>query len=163
MEYEPLEDEHQSDQPSVPFFEDATKKDHGVKGHTTGKSLEKLKSEVRSAIARLGGGVHRIQHVKFPDPEKGEARYGFVVTFDYLGHPAEMKIAGLPLKNPTDTKKDQSMKQALYTIRESLEAQHNQYLLSPGSHPLLPYVLDADNDRTFGEAFDQQRQFALES
>lgn len=141
-EDEELEDEYQDVE--VPYFEDASKSKHGIKGKTTSKTLGRLKDEISNAISKLGGSVKRIVRGKF---EGKEVRHGFLVEFTLKGANGRMPVAGLPIKKQkTDRKKKQCLKQALYTVRESLEAQYNMKVLTVDSEPLLQYLLIEGQD-----------------
>lgn len=148
MEFQPDESEQGFE---VPYFEEAKSED-GIKGHRTGKDIQTLKAEIRDAIARLGGGVIGIQRGTFAtDPP----RTGYVVAFLMGDHEGRLPVASLPIENKTDRRESQALKQALFTVRDILEAQYNLKLLSPGSNPLLPYLL-GDGDRTVSEIYEEE-------
>lgn len=150
-EDETAEDEYQDVE--VPFFEDASKRKHGIKGKGTTKNLGRLKDEISNAISELGGSVKRIVRGKF---EGKEVRHGFLVEFTLKGATGRMPVAGLPIKNEkTERKKKQCLKQALYTVRESLEAQYNMKVLTVDSEPLLQYLLIEGQDGTEGTLAEQ--------
>lgn len=147
MEFQPDESDEALE---VPYFEDAKARD-GIRGHRTRKSLRDLKDEIRKAIARLGGGVTRIQRGSFmTDPP----RDGYLVHFNLDAHAGRLPVATLPIENETKRRKKQARKQALYTVREVLEAQYNLKILAPGSNPLLPYLLGA-GDKTVAELYEE--------
>lgn len=147
MEFEP---DGELETIDVPSFEEA-RSSKGIRGHRSEKKIKVLKDEVRKAIARLGGGVERFIKGKF----HGESvRDGYIVRFNLKGHPGEIKVAALPIeKKRTDYKRDKALKQALFTVRDIFEAQYNLKLLSPGSNPLLPYLL-ADGGETVAELYE---------
>lgn len=141
----------------VPWFEEATTAQHGVRGHNTSKSIEQLQGEIRAVIGLLGGSVRAFVPGTFPGARK---RYGFEVRFEIAGHEGRILIAALPIKSETATRKQQALKQALYTVREHLEAHYNLLLLSPGGNPLLPYLL-ADGRRTVAELYRERYEVPM--
>lgn len=141
----------------VPWFEEATTAQHGVRGHNTGKGIDELQGEIRAVIGRLGGSVRLFVAGTFPGQRK---RYGYEVRFEIAGHEGRILIAALPLKKETPAKKTATLKQALYTVREHLQAQYNLLLLSPGSNPLLPYLL-ADGQRTVAELYRERYEVPM--
>lgn len=148
-EFVPEDDPNEQD---IPFFEEATKEEHGVRGHASKKSIDDLKAELRKNVSRLKGSVIRIKKGKYP----GEyTRYGYEVQFTLGGQPGTIPIAGLPMKNPTESKIEQTRKQALYTFNVSLENQLAMKYISPNSNPLLPYMLGPNNEKTLSEWYEQ--------
>lgn len=135
----------------VPYFEDATTARHGVHGQSTSKTLDVLQAEIRSAIGLLGGSVQAFVPGTFVGKRK---RYGYELHFELSGQEGRIRIAALPLKSETETKKRQALKQALYTVREQLVAQYNMLLLSPGGNPLLPYLLI--DGKTVAEVYEER-------
>lgn len=153
------------DQPAanveVPYFEDATT-ELGIKGHTTTKTILALKAQITASMGRLEAGVISMESGKF---ETNPERIGYQIIFSYYGGEGRMAVAALPLKNkPTEKKKMQSLKQALFSVNAALEAQYLMTLLSPGSAPLMQYMLVPGTDKTFVEVLQEQERLpALES
>lgn len=130
----------------VPWFEDASA-ELGIKGHGTRKSIETLKTEVKAAMSSMGGGVSAFLNGRWPGKP---LRYGYEIRFAYGSREGRIQIATLPMRHETPGKKEQALKQALYTVRDALEAQFNAGILMPGNAPLVGYLLD-DHGRTMGE------------
>lgn len=154
------ETEDELDTVETPFFEDATSKDHGVRGHTTSKTVQKLKGEVEDAIKKLGGNPKRIREVKYvPDEDDDfEERKGFLIQFTLHGNKGRIPVAALPIKNKkTDRKEKQALKQALYTIRDNLETQLNMKYLTIDSEPLMQFLVleTPEGDRTLGKVYHE--------
>lgn len=133
----------------VPFYEDADAST--APGYSTSKSPESLQAEIIMLIAELGGTQPMFRAGAFE--LSGRKRYGYVLEFHFAGMPAAMKVAGLPMRTETATKKRQVQAHALYVIREWLIAQKTARIFSPGSEPLAQYILAGpDNGNiTFGE------------
>lgn len=131
----------------VPFFEDATG-EIGIKGHTTQKSMDELKAKIATSLGRLDAQVVSIRRGQFPTSPK---RDGFRVNFIYMGNPSRLDVAALPIKGRSEKKRKQALKQALFSINYALEAQYLLTVLSPGSAPLVPYMLVADTGKTIVE------------
>ena len=129
----------------VPYFEDASK-ELGIQGHTTRKSIVQLRAEVSSAMAALGGGV-----TSFVDGQYSEGRYWVRIEFMLGKARGRIDLATLPFrKHPIPAKKEQAIKQCLFVFRDSLRAEYNSMLMIPGSIPLVPYLLGAE-DKTVTE------------
>ena len=143
-------------EPTIPWFEEATQ-ESGVKGHRTSKGIEELKTEIKSAMSKLGGGVTTFMSGTYNTDPK---RYGYQVTFAYGNREGRIEVAALPMKKETEGKRKQCLKQALFTVRAMLEAQFNAGLLVPGSAPLVPYLLD-DQGRTLAEALAASENIPL--
>ncbi len=154
--------DEQTDGPNgvdVPFFREASTQEHGVRGHETKKTESQLKADIRRAVEKLGGVVSAIRRGTFNafDPP----REGYVIEFTIHGNPGELTVAALPFdpdrKDPSENQRKKARKQALYTVRECLENQHNLRMLAPGSQPLLPYMLAPDGTATLGEILETGR------
>jgi hypothetical protein len=149
-------DDMNDKKPEIPYFEDASS-ELGVKGHSTSKSIDTLKMEVRAAMGSLGGGVTSFLVGHF---DETPMRYGYQINFAYGDREGVLKIAGLPMRKETESKREKVLKQALYTVREMLEAQFNSGILLPGSAPLVQYLLD-DQGRTLAEALSEVSHIPL--
>ena len=136
--------------PQVPWFEDASA-ELGIKGHATNKSIETLKTEIKAAMSKLGGGVTSFLSGKF---ETVPPRYAYQINFNYGAREGKIEIAVLPIKKATPSKRKQALKQALFTVRDMLESQFNSGVLIPGSAPLIPYMID-DKGRTLAEILSE--------
>ena len=135
----------------VPYFEDVTK-ESGWAGQTTGKSEDALKAEISTAIGRLGGIVSSWI------PGSFGVRNGFRIVFNLDGgKPGRIDIVALPLKTRAsqsgyEAKKQQSIKMALFNLRDQLDSLWRMEQLVPGFFGLLPMML-ANEESTIGELF----------
>lgn len=140
---------------SVPWFRDAREED-GWRGHTTSKSLQKLQAEVTTAIGRLGclvlgfqRGTHTIH---------GQQREGFRILYivKTVGGqiPGQLDIAALPVENLPRLKRtyvkrqSQSLKMALFMLRDTLAGQWFLQKLAPGYVAMIPWMLDRKTSKT---------------
>ena len=92
----------------VPFFEDITAAD--IPGCKTGKSLDKLQTEITQLLARMGGGM-----VTFI-PGKTDTkpyRYGFQIRFFYGPREGQIDCIALPIRSETYNKKDRALAQEI--------------------------------------------------
>lgn len=138
----------QEEAKKVPYFEDAKRED-GWQGHTTTKSLGRLKDEVKESLARLGGIVMNFQQGTFQI--ENQSRQGFQVFYAVEGRPAKLNIAALPVRDKWNTKKkEQSLKMALYMLEIGLNGAWFMQILSPGYAPLVPMML-SENGKTISE------------
>ena len=154
MKFVPDDFEVKSSQ--VPWFEDASS-ELGIRGHRTHKTIETLKTEIKAAMSKLGGGVTSFLSGKF---ETIPPRYAYQINFNYGVREGKIEIAVLPIKKETATRREGALKQALYTVREMLESQFNSGVLIPGSAPLIPYMID-DQGRTLAEALSETDSIPL--
>jgi hypothetical protein len=122
----------------IPDFEDADSSE-GWEGHRTRKSLEQLKTEVGEAIALLGGFVSLIQSGTYEI--NGKQRGGYRIIYSLEGVPSRMDIAALPTRH--NHHREDSLKMALYIVRNSLKGMALFQKLSPGFAALIPLMLDA--------------------
>jgi len=122
----------------IPYFEESSKK-YGIQGHGTNKTESQLLSEIASAIGRLGGMYQGADSGTFEFAE-GEVRYGYSIRFNLAGHNGEIKLAALPIRSETPARIRQAKRQALFNLRETLEAQYMMVLLVPGSMPLMEHL-----------------------
>lgn len=153
MEFIPKNPEAQE----VPFFEDVTS-EGGWKGHTTGKSLGTLKSEIVAAIGRLGGMVTTFQQGLFVIGS--QERNGFQVHYvmeraDGALFRGRIDVAALPVKKgrhrSRNKRQGQSLKMALYMLRDALDGTWFLQQLSPGYAPLMPWMLEENSGKTISQ------------
>lgn len=163
MEFIPKGQEAQE----VPFFEDVSS-EGGWKGHTTGKSLGTLKSEIVASIGRLGGMVTGFQQGTFVIGD--QERPGFQVRYtmeraDGALFRGCIDVAALPVKTGRQRSRDkrqaQSLKMALYMLREALDGTWFLQQLSPGYAPLMPWMLDEASGRTISQLWTESASLAL--
>jgi hypothetical protein len=143
IKFEPEEKKHAQ----APFFEDVNEAD-GYRGQGTEKSIDKLMSEVTSAVSNLGGYMVNVQRGKFID-EEGRERFGFVFVFTLAGPGgrgtvmAEIKVAAFPLRKWTANKEERAKKMVLYILRDWLESMFNFQKATPTPvATLIPFMLD---------------------
>lgn len=150
--------EQPKDGQSVPYFDDVTK-EAGWQGHTTSKSIKTLQAEIIEAVSRLGGLVINFQRGIFQS-EHG-SRDGFRVHYvvqasDGRQVPGRIDIAALPIKTDwalrrsENTRRDQSLKMALYMFRMAMDGAWFMQQLSPGYSALVPFMI-GPGDKTISE------------
>jgi len=154
-------DENDAHTLDVPYLDEARAAD-GWKGISTTLSYDRLKSEVVSAIARLGGIVHGFQRgtYRIGDVE----RAGCIIHYSIEGPGGQMvygriDIAALPVKEPSRRhnwqevlrrRHEQSLRVALYNVARVLEGQWVLKQLNPTYVPLIPWML-ASGKKTLNE------------
>lgn len=131
---------------AVPFFEDVSAKD--ASGRWTEKPLSALKIETEDALAKLGAVNVMFTPGKFPGAPE---RFGFRITFNFRAVRGRIDCAALPLRTPTEKKKDRALATALYMLRDKLRSEREAKLYMPGSEPLIPYLIGV-GDQTVAEA-----------
>lgn len=125
--------------PNIPYFEE--QQGEKIPGRATEKSVTKLQEEIKELLLKLGA----FQVLFTPGKFDGKPpRYGYEMTFKLEGHPGRMKIAALPIKSETPQRKDRALAQALYLVRNWLEAEVYSQVYRPGTIPLVPYLIGAD-------------------
>lgn len=140
----------------VPYFDDVTS-DAGWQGHSTGKTIETLKSEVIAAIGRLGGMVTAFQRGTFVFGE--DNREGFQIHYALEGPDGilvagRLDVAALPVRSDAsrrrslDARRERSLKMALYMLRVALDGTWFLQQLSPGYAPLMPWMIAGAGDKT---------------
>lgn len=160
MDFIPEQTEAQT---AVPFFDDVTSED-GWRGHTTGKSIETLKSEIIVSISRLGGMVVGFQRGAFVinDQEREGFRIHYTIEQPDGGlWPGRLDVATLPVKDDhrrrrsLETRRGKSLKMALFMLREALDGTWFLRQLSPGYAPLMPWMLERESGKTFTELWSE--------
>jgi hypothetical protein len=132
----------------VPFYEDAKERD-GWQGQATTKSIKKLQDEIAQAINRLGGIVSGFQRGTFQI--ENQKREGFQIHYHLKAPngqlvPGRLDVAALPVRDRwSETKKDKSLRMALYMVREGLAGMWLMQQLSPGYAALMPFMLTDDH------------------
>lgn len=144
----------------VPFFDDVTS-DAGWQGHSTTKSIEALKSEVIASIGRLGGLVTGFVRGGFGNRDGFRLTYAIEASTGQM-IPGQIDIAALPVKpsvrsnyrtsssKSLETRKEKSLKMALYMLRMALDGTWFLQQLSPGYCALMPWML-MDDGKTVTE------------
>ncbi len=142
----------------VPYF-DEVKGDAGWKGHGTSKSMVALKAEVTQSVARLGGQVTGFVRGAY-EMENGVSRDGFQIHYAIEDHQANLHqgridVAALPVREPKrrtgyrdtmERRREQTLKMALFMIRDALDGQWFLQMLSPGYAALMPWMLTGHPD-----------------
>lgn len=148
---------------TVPFFDDVTS-EGGWQGHSTGKSLETLKSEVMVSMSRLGGLVTGFQRGFF---QTGSAhREGFRIHYvveqpDGAMLRGRLDIAALPIRETPKSRRssvarqEKSLKMALYMLRNALDGSWFLQQLSPGYAPLLPWMIEEGTGKTVTQLWSE--------
>lgn len=130
---------------AIPYFEDNPKEK--IPGRGTEKSLQTLQTEIITLLSRLGAGTVQFVPGQYPGTPK---RYGFQITFWYGGMQGRMDCAALPMRKETERRKDRALAQALYLLRDELQAMVYSVVHKPGAIPLIPYLIGA-NGKTVTE------------
>jgi len=144
----------------VPYYDDVLSSG-GWQGQTTTKSIETLKSEIVSAVSRMGGLVTGFQKGSF---QIGQLkRDGFQVTYNLETSegkmiPGRIDVAALPVRpapyKSISTRSEKSLKMALYMLRNSFDGLWFLQQLSPGFAPLMPFML-ADGNMTVSQLWSE--------
>lgn len=141
---------------SVPFLEDATG-DGGWQGHASSKSIDSLKREVQNSLARLGGSGVTFQSGKFVIGK--QSRLGWQINYVLSNGDQVIKgriaIASLPMRREISSKRERTLKMALYMLRMALDGAWFLEQLSPGYAALIPWMLNPSTGQTLTEAWTQ--------
>lgn len=132
-----IPDDKQAQYVETPFFEDITAKD--IPGCETKKTIDQLQAEIRAVLKRLD--CINIQFQSGKTSEK-PTRYGYLIHFTCIGRKGRIDCVALPLRSETGHKKDRALAQALYLVRNALEAQLYAKFYQPGYEPIVPYLID---------------------
>lgn len=123
----------------VPYLEDA-RADFAPYYSVSGWTVTRAQTAVINECAKLGAAVLRFQEGWF-DINK-QRRLGYLIEFVLQGNPGRMPIAGLPTRGQlTDAKRNRVRVQALLNVRDWIKASVTARVFSPGTHPLIPYLL----------------------
>jgi hypothetical protein len=148
---------------AVPFFDDVTS-EGGWQGHSTGKSLDTLKSEVMVSMNRLGGLVSGFQKGVFqtlPVSRDGFRIHYVVERLDGGMMRGRLDIAALPVRTTRRAQKsltsyrEKSLKMALYMLRNALDGSWFLQQLSPGFAPLLPWMIEERTGKTITQLWTE--------
>lgn len=156
---------------AVPFFKDTMgKSSEGWAGHTTSKSIEKLQSEVKEAISLLGGTVTGFMKGTYTDEHKRDGYHLHYVMESPNGLvKGKMEIAALPVEKSQfmstrqqtayKKKREQSLKMALFMLRDSLKGMWYLQQLSPGFAALMPFMIVSESGETISQLWSKQKTF----
>lgn len=140
----------------VPFFEDS--QEAKIRGYSTQKSITVLQKEISQLLGRLN--AFGVTFVPGKYPAGKYQRHGFQINFVVGTTRARIDCAALPIRSETAHKKDRAQAQALFLVRNELEAAIMAVMYKPGSAPLVPYMLDAKG-RTVTEALAEAGQLPM--
>ncbi len=138
----------------VPFFKNAKAAD-GWAGHTTGKTLKKLISEIEAVLSLLDGKIIKFNKGTYPgkNPRDGYHIH-YVMVVDEEINKGIIEIAALPIEKPNwmsiqkektyKKQREQSLRMALFMVRDALKGMWYLQQLSPGLIALLPFM-EIDN------------------
>ena len=165
MEFQPDTQEAQA----VPFFKDTTSQG-GWAGHTTSKSIDKLQSEVKEAISLLGGTATGFMKGTYTDENKRDGYHLHYVMESPNGLvKGKMEIAALPVEKPDwmsfrqenayKKRREQSLKMALFMLRDSLKGMWYLQQLSPGFAALMPFMIVSETGETISQLWSKQKTF----
>ncbi len=141
---------------AIPYFED--QEGENIPGRRTHKSIISLKAEIFDLLAELGADDPYFVAGKFPAGNR--ERYGFQVFFTLQGARGRIDCAALPIRKETTVKKDRALAQALFLLRDELQAMVYAFVHKPGSIPLVPYLIGAGG-KTVTEALIESATLAL--
>ncbi len=161
MDFIPEQPKHEAE--TVPFFDDVTS-EGGWRGHSTSKTVDTLKSEIMVSISRLGGLVTGWQRGAYLI--RGQKREGFRIHYvieqpDGAMWRGRLDVAALPVKEDYslrrsyERRKEQSLKMALFMLREALDGTWFLQQLSPGYAPLMPWMLEEKSGKTFTQLWSE--------
>jgi hypothetical protein len=107
------------------------------------QTVNQAKQMVIDELRKLNGGSVMFQGVIFED-EYGR-RHGFNVFFWYGNTRGIIRVSGLPMRSETEHKIRQVEVQALMNLRDWLKTAVTQKIFSPGSDPLIPFLMLPDS------------------
>ncbi len=132
-------------QTPIPYFESqgAT-----IPGRATTKRQDALQEEIRLCLLRLGAYAVSFTPGKYPGrPE----RHGYRIEFMFSGVAGRIDCAALPIRHETPGKKDRALAQALFLVRNKLEATLYASVYEPNSIPLIGYLISPKSGQTVTE------------
>jgi hypothetical protein len=129
----------------VPFIEDA--RADFAPYYTTKKTVIEVQGEIAAELGKLGGFVNAFMPGWFGDKPK---RYGFEIRFTFKGAHGLIRVAGLPMRSETPTKKNQVAVQSLCIVRDWIKNMVTSQVFMPGNEPLMQFLL-VDNQKTLAE------------
>ncbi len=142
-------------QQKIPYFEDA--QSEKIPGRGTEKSVGSLQTEIADLLNRMGATLIQFKPGVFDENPK---RYGFQITFWLSGCAGRIDCAALPMRNEAPKRKDRALAQALYLLRDELQAQVYSMMHKPDSIPLVPYLV-GPGGKTVTEWLVEEQQIPL--
>ncbi len=141
---------------AVPFFEDA--RTDIAPYYASEKTLNRAKKDVVTNLGLLGAMLIDFREGTFEI--EGKSRKGYEVVFNWTGNVGVMRVAGLPMRNPTIAKEERVKVQTLLVLADWLKSSVTQKTFSPGAAPLLPFLL-VDGKQTLIEALSGGKRLPL--
>lgn len=134
------------------YFEDANASNSQY--HAVDRDIARAQEQVQRAFSRLGGAVVQFIPVIFENPD----RVGYLIEYVFRGGAfGQFPVAGLPIRNPTDVRKDRARRQALMVAADILDASANAQRHIPLSNPLLLHLL-ADGKQTIAQMIAERQE-----
>jgi hypothetical protein len=130
----------------VPYLEDA-RADFAPYYDVRDREPRDAQNMVITELVKLGASAIIFREGFFGTNPK---RYGYLLTFQRGLYPAQMEVAGLPMKSETPNKIARVRIQALYVLRDWLKAAVTSQIFQPGSDPLVQFLL-IDGKRTLSQ------------
>lgn len=139
---------------TVPCFEDA-RADYAPY-YRTRKTIREAQFAVMDELVKLGASGVTFHEGHFMNGQV--KRLGFQIRFSYGGGFGLIRAAGLPIRSTETSAKKQTVQvQALLNVRDWLKASVTAQVFSPGSDPLIPFML-VDGSHTVSDFIRQQGQ-----
>lgn len=125
----------------VPFFEDARK--DAAPYYAATRSIDSAKNEIVSRLNTLGASILSIESGTYVIDN--QQRLGFTLHFMMTvgllnGTRGMIRIAGLPMRSPSEDKARRVRVQALLIVADWLKAVITARVFSPDAHPLIPFL-----------------------
>ncbi len=161
--------DNKGDVQDVPFFDDVIASE-GWQGHSTSKSIDTLKSEITQSISRLGGMVASFQKGTFTVGEVKRDGYQVRYTIeDAAGNLSrgQIDVAALPVRSTQrnsrslGSRREKSLKMALFMLRIALNGTWFLQQLSPGYSPLMPWMIEEETGKTFSQLWSERSDIGL--
>jgi hypothetical protein len=125
----------------ITYFEDSA--DRGIPGRGTHKNVDQLQREIKKLLMQLGA----FEVVFVPGVIAGDPiRYGFRILFRFSATKGRIDCAALPMRSETPKRKKDALEQALYLVRNKLEAEYYSSFYEPGTLPLVGYLIGANGN-----------------
>ena len=135
IDFEPEENQVER---TIPYLEDVSRIT-GWEGHTTGIDERTLIAQIMNEIGFMGAQVMDWRKGTFTDEYGKRSGYLFKMSVtlpDGRRMPAKLEVVSLPVKKPTRSKLDQSLRTALWNLRSVLAAGRRMESLVPGTERL---------------------------
>jgi hypothetical protein len=126
----------QSKRLKAPAFEDA--RADFAPYYSSKISEASAKAQIAEELGKLRADVLAFERGLFT--VNGQARVGYLIRFSLDGGTGVIRVAGLPLRSPTETKFQQVRVQALLNVRDWLKSAVTMQVFNPDTSPLLPYM-----------------------